>query len=57
MAKIGAIPPYRPEPPFRLRAQFSDERLAETRARQAKVKRLDAVTVELEYADHPWLLL
>ncbi len=57
MAKIGTIPPYRLEPPFRLRAQFRDERLAEMQAKQSNVKRLDAVTVELENTEHPWLLL
>jgi D-amino peptidase len=57
MAKIGAIPPYCLKPPFRLRAQFSDEQWAETQARQPNVKRLNAFTVEIECADHPWLLL
>jgi D-amino peptidase len=57
MAKIGAIPPYCPRPPFRLRAQFSDEQWAEARAGQPGVKRLDAFTVALEGADQPWLLI
>lgn len=57
MAKIGTVPPYRLEPPFRLRAQFSDKRWVETQARKPNVKRLDAFTVEMEYADQPWLLL
>ena len=57
MTKIGSILPYRLEPPFRLRAQFTAERFAERRAGQPNVRRLDAVTVEMERADHPWLLL
>ncbi len=57
MAKIGTIPPYCPKPPFQLRAQFSDEQWADTLARRPNVKRLDAFTVKIEGADHPWLLL
>jgi D-amino peptidase len=57
IARIGAVPPFRPEPPFHLRARFTEERLAERLAGQPNVRRLDAVTVELEDADHPWLLL
>jgi D-amino peptidase len=57
MAKVGSIQPFRPEPPFRLRAQFTSERSAEQRAGQPQVMRLDPVTVEVERAEHPWLLL
>ena len=57
MAKIGALPPYRMEPPFRLRARFGDERFADARAKMFNAKRLDSVTVELEQADQPWLFL
>jgi len=57
MSKIGVVMPYRLEPPFRLRAQFKEERFAEQRVGQPHVKRLDAVTVEMEQADQPWLLL
>lgn len=57
MSKIGAVTPYRLEPPFTLRAQFKEERFAEQRAGRPHVKRRDAVTVEMERADHPWLLL
>ncbi len=57
VAKVGAIPPYCPKPPFRLRAQFRDEQWAEMQARQPGVNRLDAFTVEMEGADQPWLLL
>lgn len=57
MARIGAIPPYRLAPPFRLRARFNKEEAAEAQAGRPNVKRLDAFTVEMEDADHPWLLL
>jgi len=57
MTRIGAVRPYRLEPPFRLRARFTAERYAEERAKQPNVKRLDTVTVEMERADYPWLLL
>jgi D-amino peptidase len=57
MATIGSAPPFRPEPPFRLRAQYAAERGAEQRAGQPHVRRIDAVTVEMERVDHPWLLL
>lgn len=57
MKKIGSLMPYRLEPPFELRAQFTEEQFAERRVGQPGVRRLDAVTVELEGAEHPWLLL
>lgn len=58
MVRIGVISPYRLDPPFRLRAQFNDETGAKAQAGQhPNVKRLDALTVEMEGADQPWLLL
>jgi D-amino peptidase len=57
MNKIDSVMPYRLEPPFRLRAQFKAERSAEQRAGRPNIRRLDEVTVEMEQADHPWLLL
>lgn len=58
MVRIGVISPYRLDPPFRLRAQFNDETWAKAQAGQhPNVKRLDALTVEMEGADQPWLLL
>ncbi|MBE2197290.1 MAG: M55 family metallopeptidase [Anaerolinea sp.] len=57
VAGMDRIPPYRPQQPFHLRAQFNDERLAEQRAGRPNVIRLDAVTVAIEQAEHPWLLL
>lgn len=57
VARIGSVTPYRPEPPFRLRAQFKAERFAAQRMERPDVRRIDAVTVEIEQAEHPWLLL
>ncbi len=57
MATIGSVRPYRPEPPFRLRAKFAAERYAEERAGRQHVRRVDPVTVEMDRVEHPWLLL
>ena len=57
MALIGSIAPYRPEPPFVLRAQFTSEQWAAQRATRPGVRRVDAVTVEVEGAEEPWLLI
>lgn len=57
MALTGVIPPYHPEPPFRVRAQFKHEKFAEARAGRPHAIRIDAVTVEVEHADQPWVLL
>jgi D-amino peptidase len=57
MTKIGSIMPYHLEPPFKLRAQFTEEHFLERYVRQSNVKRLDALTVEIEGANQPWLLL
>jgi len=56
-AKIGTIAPYHMEPPYKLRAQFTEVRFAERLAARPGVKRVDAITVEIEGADRPWLLL
>ena len=45
------------EPPFRLRVQYKTEQSAARCAAQRKVKRLDSVTVEMERAEFPWMLL
>lgn len=57
MTRIGSIMPYFLEPPFRLRVQYKEERFAEQCVGQSNTKRLDAVTVVMERADRPWLLL
>jgi D-amino peptidase len=57
MTKIGTVAPYRVEPPFHLRARFAAERWAEQRSQQSGVRRIDTVTVEMERAGQPWLLL
>jgi D-amino peptidase len=57
MAKIGTIAPYRVEPPFKLRVQFTEAEFADRLAARPGVTRTDAVTVEMEGADKPWMLL
>jgi D-amino peptidase len=57
MGKIGSVKPFRPLPPFRLRAQFKAERFAEQRAGRRNARRLDSLTVEIERTDEPWSLL
>ncbi len=57
MDKIGSVAPFRPEPPFRLRAQFTAERFAEGRIGRPNARRLDPCTVEIERTDEPWALL
>ena len=57
MGKIGSITPCRVEPPFTLRAQYTQAHLAEQAANRPGVHRIDATTVELERVDEPWLLL
>ena len=57
MSKIEVIEPYCLEPPFRLRVQYKTEQSAARCAAQRKVKRLDSVTVEMERAEFPWMLL
>lgn len=57
MTKISSIKPYQLEPPFHLKAQFSEERLAEAWASRPGVIRLDLFTVEMLEAEQPWMLL
>lgn len=57
MTKVGAIAPYRVEPPFQLRAQFTEAQFAERFATRPGVRRTDATTVEMEDAEKPWMLL
>ncbi len=57
MAKVGTIQPYRVEPPFMLRARFTETRFAERLATRPGVTQIDPVTVEMEDAEKPWLLL
>jgi D-aminopeptidase len=57
VAKIGAIEPYYVEPPYTLRVQFVESRFADRAAAQPGASRVNATTVEMENADHPWLLI
>jgi D-amino peptidase len=56
-SKMVTVKPYRQERPFHLRAQFSNEQLAEQQAKRPNAIRVDALTVVVEGAEHPWLLL
>lgn len=56
MSKIGAIEPYRVEPPFTLRVQCHEAKYAESLAARPGVARIDETTVEMEGAEKPWLL-
>lgn len=57
MTKIPTIAPFRPEPPFRLRVRLTAEHIADQRAAVPGARRVDALTVELDDAAEPWLLL
>jgi len=57
MTKIGKIEPYYVEPPYTLRIQFSESRFAGQSAARPGANRVNATTVEMNQADHPWLLL
>lgn len=46
MGKIGQIEPLRMEPPYVARVRFTDEKFAESSAKQPGVKRIDSLTVE-----------
>jgi D-amino peptidase len=56
-SKMSAVKPYRLERPFHLRAQFSNEQWAEQRAKRPNAIQVDALTVVVEGAEQPWLLL
>jgi D-amino peptidase len=58
MAKIGSsVEPYRIEPPFTLRTQFTEVKLADHAMAQPGVRRVDATTIEIERSDYPWFIL
>jgi D-amino peptidase len=57
MQKIGEIAPYFVEPPYTLRTQFTEKQLADKAATRPGVKRLDAVTVELEHSERLDLIM
>lgn len=57
MGKIGGIAPYTMEPPFVVRAQFTEMKHAETFAMRPGVKWIDRVTVEMKDAEQPFALL
>lgn len=57
MAKIGTIEPYYLEPPYALRIQFTEARLADHVAARPGAVRVDEVTVKMQDVEQPWLLL
>jgi D-amino peptidase len=46
LAKVGRIPPFRIEPPYTLRRQFTEARFADEAAARPGVRRVDETTVE-----------
>jgi D-amino peptidase len=57
MSKANAIQPLRVDPPFALQVEYREEKLAERWSSRPGVNRINATTVELKDAEHPWLLL
>ncbi|MBN2381206.1 M55 family metallopeptidase [candidate division WOR-3 bacterium] len=57
MSKIGKIKPYKMKPPYVCRTTFRDPKFAERAKSQPGVKLTDAVTVEIERSDHPWVVI
>jgi D-amino peptidase len=57
MSKISCIAPYNLAPPFKLRAQFTQTRLADRFGAKPGVRRIDATTLEMDNAEAPWLLM
>jgi D-amino peptidase len=57
MKKIGTISPYRLEPPYTIRTQFTEQLFADKAAKRPGVTRIDAVTVAYEHGEHLDLIL
>lgn len=57
MGKIGSLPPYRLEPPFNLRIEFTDPSWAERTAARPWAVRVNDTTVAMNGVSEPWLLL
>ncbi|UCB42882.1 MAG: M55 family metallopeptidase [Dehalococcoidales bacterium] len=57
MGKIGSsVEPHRIEPPYTLRTQFTEAKLADNAMSNPDVRRIDETTVEIERNDFPWLI-
>lgn len=54
---MATAQPFRPQPPFHLRATYLRESLADRRAGRPGVRRIDALTLEIPATDEPWLLI
>jgi D-amino peptidase len=57
MGKIGSLQPYRLEPPFNLRIEFTDPSWAERTATRPWAVRVNETTVAMNGVSEPWLLL
>jgi D-amino peptidase len=57
MAKISVIQPLRVDPPFALQVEYREEKLTQRWNAHPGANRINATTVELKDAEHPWLLL
>ncbi|MCW5853046.1 MAG: M55 family metallopeptidase [Anaerolineae bacterium] len=57
MAKVGQIASYQVAPPYKLRVQFTQAEYADRVAGRPGAARTDAMTVEMEGAEQPWLLI
>jgi D-amino peptidase len=57
MSKANAIQPLCVNPPFALQVEYREEKLADRWNSRPGVNRINATTVELKDAEHPWLLL
>lgn len=57
LRQIGQAQPFRPQPPFHLRASFLRPAFADLRAGRPGARLVDDLTVEVAATDEPWLLL
>lgn len=51
MAKAGTIAPFRIQPPYRVRTQFTESKFADEHVSGPHVKRIDATTIEAQGMD------
>ncbi|NOH01809.1 MAG: M55 family metallopeptidase [Chloroflexi bacterium] len=51
MTKVGTLEPFCIQPPYHVRTEFTEAKFADENAKRPNVKRIDAVTIEVEGAD------
>lgn len=51
MARVRSMAPFRFEPPYTLRTQFTEAKYADEDANRPNVTRIDATTIEVEGTD------